>query len=269
MRCGGSLGIAPDVPLLVYAGRICEQKRPELMAAVLKSLEAQSIPFHCLVVGDGPLMPLLRKRVAQYGLGKSVTLLGTLPHRKWLEFLAAGDIFFLPSKYEGISVSLYEAMAMKVVPVMSAVGGQPEVVSTECGILIPPGDSEIPAYVDALKRLIDHPDERQAMASAGHRRISERFALEASNARFIDALGRARQLAATAPRLALPAALAVELATLAIEYARLTTTADLPGKVTTLLRWMRTYKAGRVLLRIRWVRVAGKRFLDALATFSK
>ncbi len=49
--------------------------------------------------------------------------------------MAASDILLLPSKYEGLALVLYEAMAMRTVPVATAYGGHPELVTPECGYL--------------------------------------------------------------------------------------------------------------------------------------
>ena len=63
-------------------------------------------------------------------------MLGSVPHTRWLEILAASDIFLMPSKYEGISIALLEAMAAGVVPVVAKVGGQEEIVDPGAGVLI-------------------------------------------------------------------------------------------------------------------------------------
>lgn len=83
------------------------------------------------MVGDGELRPQLETLIRQYTLESSVSMLGTVDHRRWLEILSAADIFLLPSQYEGISVALLEAMGMKVMPVVAAVGDQSKVVTSD------------------------------------------------------------------------------------------------------------------------------------------
>lgn len=258
------LGIGEQTPLLIFGGRICAQKRPEKLAAVLRDLAQQKVPFHCIVVGDGELRPMLERRLARYGLKQSVTLLGSVSHDQWLEVLSAGDILFLPSEYEGISVALFEAMAMGVVPVMSAVGGQGELVAPDCGILIPLGEGDVTEYAAALRRLIENPTEREGMAHASRRRIAQSFTLDQTIPRLIAVLNRARELARSAPRPAPPSGLARELATLAVEYARLTTRRPVPTLLAKTLAFARTYKAGRVILRAQVVRVAGQWILNRI-----
>ncbi len=259
-----ALGIPADIPLLVFGGRLCPQKRPELLARILADLAQINIPFHCAVVGTGELAPLLKARVRQLGLDSHVTLLGGRPHKEWLSILSAGDIFFLPSQYEGISVALFEAMAMGVVPVMSDVGGQSEVVTPDCGILIPLGEGEVEAYVAALVNLIQNPEARRAMAQAGRLRIANSYTLDHTTPRLIEALDRAETLARTEPRQAVPPRFAKELATLAVEYARMTTARPFRSQLGKALAFVRTYKVGRVLLRMEWVQRAGHWLLDKI-----
>ena len=75
-------------------------------------------------------------------------MVGAIPHPQWLQILSASQILFMPSMYEGISVALYEAMAVGVVPVISAVGGQAELISPDCGVLVPLGEGEIGNYAE-------------------------------------------------------------------------------------------------------------------------
>lgn len=252
------LGVPDEMPLLVFGGRICPQKRPELLAAVLHGLAQEGVAFHCAVIGDGELSPLLKRRLCQFRLQESVTMLGAVPHDKWLEVLSAGDILFLPSQYEGISVALFEAMAIGVVPVMSAVGGQSELVTPECGVLIPLSDKETGEYVAALRRLIENTQTRDAMGRAGRHRIAHAFTLDHTISRLIVILDRARALARSAPRPPVPPGLAKELATLAVEYARLTTMSPMPTQMAKALAFLRTYKIGRVILRMQLVRTVGQ-----------
>ncbi len=256
------LGIAEETPLLVFGGRLCAQKRPEKLAAVLRGLARQKTPFHCVIVGDGELRTMLEWRLRQSNLKGKVTMLGAVSHDQWLELLSAGDILFLPSEYEGISIALFEAMSMGVVPVMSAVGGQSELVTSDCGVLIPLSEEEVADYVAELRRLIEKPTLRQTMAAACRLRIAESFTLERSVERLVATLERSRILARAAPRQALPGGFARELATHAIEYARLTSAPTLPTGLARILAFARTYKLGRVILRTKLVRNSGQWILQ-------
>src|SRR5207253_6957413 len=109
----------------------------------------------------------LRYFVRWHRLGGHVRLLGDVPHQRVRELLTASDLLLLPSEREGIALTLYEALATGVVPVAADVGGQRELVTPECGVLVPHGAHELAAYVDALQQLIEDPARRAQMAQAG------------------------------------------------------------------------------------------------------
>src|SRR5450759_4182220 len=72
-----ALDLPDNLPVIVYAGRICEQKRPQLFADILREIARRGIPFRALVVGDGELRPLLGRLIRKYSLESSVQMLGT------------------------------------------------------------------------------------------------------------------------------------------------------------------------------------------------
>ncbi len=230
-----ALGLGDNMPVIAFAGRLCAQKRPDFLADILQALAARDVVFRALIIGDGELRPALEDRLREAKLTDSVRLLGTVGHDAWLQALAAADIFLLPSAYEGISVALQEAMALGVVPVTAAVGGQEESVTPECGFLISRDEHEREAYVDALIRLTADEPLRRAMGRACRARIVERFDLAATTTALLSALERARDLAATRPRAALSRGFAQELATLTVEYTRLSGLSD-----TLWTHWVRT-----------------------------
>ncbi|MBK9029072.1 MAG: glycosyltransferase [Propionivibrio sp.] len=261
------LGIESHVPLLIFCGRLCAQKRPELLADVLHSLANRAISFHCIIVGDGESRSMLSRRLGRFNLKRSTTMLGTVTHKEWLELLSNSDILLMPSEYEGISVALFEAMVMGVVPVMSDVGGQSELVTPACGVLIETTNNEVEQFADALHCLIVNPSVRTAMASECRHRIRQQFTLNESIARLGTILERAQHLAHTSPRQAVTPALAIELATQAIEYARLTIPVKIPTSLAKILAFLRTYKIGRLFLRARIVRLIGQATLERIRSW--
>jgi glycosyltransferase involved in cell wall biosynthesis len=220
-------GFPLEWPLILYAGRLSARKQPQVFAEVVRRLADHGrLSFACLVAGDGDELPALRRFLADHRLDARVRLLGWVSPERMRELQAAADIFFLPSKLEGLSLALFEAMAMETVPVSARVGGQDELVTAECGVLVAPGDGEIDGYVEALRRLIDSPALRAAMGAAARRRVVESFRLDQMGERMCEALRRAEKLRLTEPRRTVSPALGLESATLAVEYARLEASAD-------------------------------------------
>jgi hypothetical protein len=143
------------------------------------------------------------------------------------ELMAISDIFFLPSQMEGISLAIYEAMAMGVVPVGADVGGQRELVTPECGILISRSEAEQNDYLQALKSLLEDRKRRIQMGFNARQRVVQNFQLEQMGKRMIQLIRCAQERARQDPHPAIPLDLAHEVATLAIEYTRLEQVADL------------------------------------------
>ncbi|WP_461395510.1 glycosyltransferase, partial [Deferrisoma sp.] len=94
------------------------------------------------------------------------------------EILRALDLFVLPSRNEGISNTILEAMATGLPVLATAVGGNPELVeSGVTGTLVPPGDPA--ALARALEAYAAAPERRAAEGAAARTRALERFSIPA------------------------------------------------------------------------------------------
>jgi glycosyltransferase involved in cell wall biosynthesis len=220
-RVRAELGIDADLPVIVFAGRICEQKRPAMLADILKRLRDQGLAFRALVIGEGELRPQLEKSLGEYQLTDYVQMLGSVAHQRWLEILAASDILLMPSKYEGISIALLEALAAGVVPVVAKVGGQDEIVSADAGILIPHGDNELHAYVAAIHRLLSDPSTLRQMSNQCKAIATSKLTWEGTIDDFLAILDEAHLLRLNNPRCSITPQFGRELATQALECKRL------------------------------------------------
>ncbi|NWG20768.1 MAG: glycosyltransferase [Chloroflexi bacterium] len=247
------LGLNPDQPVILFAGRLAPQKQPRLAVEVLRMLARRGMPFTCLVVGDGPDMRWMRRFVRRHRLGGHVRLFGAQPSGRVRDLMAASDLFLLPSAHEGIALTLYEAMAMGVVPVAADVGGQRELVTPECGVLIPPGNDQAAQYADALQHLLADPERRAVMAAAARARVVERFDRQQMLDRMLALISRADTLAAEAPRPPVDPGTGLAAASLAIEYFRFREgLLELaPVSLARMLRWSSAWPALQRLSRAR------------------
>ena len=111
-------------------------------------------------------------------------------------------------------------MSMGGVPVSADVGGQSELVTPDCGILVPRGPNEALAYRQALSDLLRRRDRLKAMGIAARKRVQDHFRLEQMGTQMESALLRAIEFHHAHPRPAVSAVAAEASARLAIEAAR-------------------------------------------------
>lgn len=280
------LNIPAGMPVIVFAGRICEQKRPDMLAEILKAVRNQGLEFRALVIGDGEQRGRLETLLSQYHLTDYVQLLGSVPHQKWLNVLVAADIFLMPSQYEGISIALLEAMAAGVVPVVAKVGGQEEIVSPDAGILIPHGANELQEYLDALQRLLSDSAELQQMSIQCRVLTASKLSWESMIENFQAIMEEAHQLRVDHPRYPISPSFGRELASLSLEckrlgeavdwlwnakphsatadHAMLATSAEAQAITKFAILLSQTW-LGRTIIRNRFLKTIGKRLLKRMA----
>jgi glycosyltransferase involved in cell wall biosynthesis len=117
---------------------------------------------HLVIVGDGPLRPVVLAAVLGSSARDRISLRGFIRHEEVPTVLASLDVLVLPSVYEEMGSVLVEAMVSGVPVVASRVGGIPEVVvDGRTGVLVPPGD--IDALARALDGLVADPERRRQM----------------------------------------------------------------------------------------------------------
>jgi glycosyltransferase involved in cell wall biosynthesis len=158
-------------PVVLTAARLDWQKGHEYLLRA-----AERVPEATFVLaGDGPLRARLSELAGSLGVADRVLFLG---HRDDIPaLLASCDVFVLPSLYEGLPLSLLEAMASGRPAIATDVAGSNEVVRhAESGLLVPPADP--PALADAIRRMLGDPGAAERLASAGRARVEREFSVE-------------------------------------------------------------------------------------------
>ncbi len=165
-----ALGVRPGELLLGTVANFRTHKAyPDLLEAARRVIDAgHQVRF--VAVGQGRLEDQIRERHDALDLRERFALLGY--REDAVRVLAACDVFVLASLFEGMPVSLMEALALGVPVVATAVGGIPELVTNGVeGLLVRPSAPE--ALATALGELIADPARRAEMSQAAAARAAQ------------------------------------------------------------------------------------------------
>jgi len=151
-------------------GRLTHEKGFDLLVDAVAQLVSAGEEIAVSLGGEGVEREALERRAQ----GLPIDFTG---HVEDVEaFLAALDVFCLPSRWEGLPFSLLEAM-MSGLPCVAADVGDIAVALGDAGIVVPP--ENVSSLANALKRLVDSPAERLQLGSAAHARAKARFSVQA------------------------------------------------------------------------------------------
>ena len=160
-----ALGLAADRPVIGAVGRLEWRKGHDVLVGAMRDLTRHACPPQLLVVGEGPARETLERQAEALGVGRDVHFAGNLDDVR--PALTAMDVFVLPSREEGMSNALMEAMAAGRPIVATDVGGNGEVLDRgRHGTLVPGGDAS--ALAHAIAQILAEP------ATAAQRAIGAR-----------------------------------------------------------------------------------------------
>ncbi len=168
------LGLSDDQPVLGIVARLDPLKGQEDLISIMPALVRQHPTLKLLLVGDGWHRPVLERMVAENRLENHVIFAGLVSKDRVMECLAAMDINALPSYQEGQGRTLVEALAAGCAIVGYDAGGIGEVcIEGVTGKLGPVGDRQ--ALAQNILWLLDHPEQRAQLATAGKAHMLAHF----------------------------------------------------------------------------------------------
>jgi L-malate glycosyltransferase len=169
------VGLPTDRRYVACIARFHPVKDHDTLLRAFSRLAVDWPDVDLLLAGDGPLRPTLVSLCESLGIARRVRFLGVRDDVP--ELLQAAEVFTLTSVSEAASLTLLEAMASSVPVVVTAVGGNPELVTHGVhGLLVERGNVE--GLAAALARLLADPVAAGAMGRAGRARVSEHYRLE-------------------------------------------------------------------------------------------
>ena len=188
------LGVDPEVPFALFAGRVTRQKGLHLLLAAAHRIDPR---YQLVIVASSPDTPEIGAEVAALAervraeRGNLVWIGRFIPLEDLIHLYTGAAVFVCPSVYEPFGLVNLEAMACETAVVASRVGGIPEiVVEGETGYLIDYEPEHLEAFTDSLaarvEEVLSHHDLATRMGKAGRARVLRHFGWPAIAARTIE-----------------------------------------------------------------------------------
>ena len=194
-RLRRELGLG-DQKIGIFVGRLSEEKNLDLLIEAWPEVGRQFPGAELLILGAGGayrnVEDRLRRLVAELGLERSIRLLGHVERAK--DYVMASDVFVLPSRTEGMSNALVEALACGAAIVATDIPGNAELCTDgENALLVPVGDRA--ATVNAILQILGSPSLAERLGKAARAKAEEQLSVE----RMVDAyLDTYREMLASA-----------------------------------------------------------------------
>jgi glycosyltransferase involved in cell wall biosynthesis len=169
------LGLPASTRVVAGVGRLNPQKNFALFLDIAAQLAPRFPDLHFLLAGDGPEEKMLREKAAALGIADRVTFSGYVADTR-LVYLAA-DVLLMPSRYEGLPMTLLEAMAMGLPVVASQLDGIAEVIGDgREGFLVPSDDASL--FVERTAALLQDAELSSRIAQNARAKIEASFSVE-------------------------------------------------------------------------------------------
>ena len=171
------LGIAGDALVIGSSSRLAPDKDIESLVRSLGHLSQllADAPTGLLIAGQGPERSRLETLASSLGVADRVRFLGFQTDIR--EFLAALDVFVIPTLREGLSISLLEAMAAAKPIVASSIPHNREVIEDGVTGLVVPTSNPL-AIARAIARFATEPELARVCAQAARQRVLDQYTLE-------------------------------------------------------------------------------------------
>jgi Glycosyltransferase len=165
--------IDSDAPILLSIGRYVPQKKQAVLIRAMEQIVENQPEIHLLIVGRGPLEEQLRSKVQESGLEENITITGRVDdiHAHY----ALADIFVLPSEFEGLPITILEAMTARCTIIASDIPGVREVITDgETGILVQP--ESVDSLAEGIHSALNERSERYV--DSGTERVQAEYSIE-------------------------------------------------------------------------------------------
>lgn len=161
---------------LIFVGRLHPQKGLQYLLSALAILKNKSLNVYLTLVGDGNLLPTLKKSAIELGILSILLFKGKLSEDKLISEYKSSHLFVLPSIYEGQPLTLLEAWAAKLPVIVTNVGANSDMVENgKNGYLVPPRDPK--RLAEIIKKVLED-SKRDLLGENGYLKVKNNFSWE-------------------------------------------------------------------------------------------
>lgn len=187
-----------DILSLVYVGRLVdEQKRISQTAMQLCRAVREVAGTDAVIYGEGPDKDSVERIVAEEGRGLPVSIAGRVDSTRVQQRLLDSHVLVLLSEYEGLPISVMEAMACGLVPICTwTQSGIPELIEDGRNGLIVNDVGELTA---AVRRLREGPTLWRRLSAGARSTIEDAYSMEACTLRWLELLNEAHMMGSRRP----------------------------------------------------------------------
>lgn len=161
---------------VLFLGRLGPRKSPDVLLRAAKSLRARFPEVHYRFAGDGDI-DNYKALAFELGISDQCDFVDWVTGSEKECLVRESGVFCLPSRHEGMPMSLLETMAHGIPCITTPVGGIPQVICDgKNGYLTPVGDAD--ALAERLSGLLSDPEKRREIGAAARRTVEDGFSIE-------------------------------------------------------------------------------------------
>lgn len=164
-------------PVIISTRKLAPVYNVEMLIKAIPLILEHSPQAHFLVIGDGVQREYLESLTTSSGISENVSFLGWIPHDELPDYLASADIYVSTSLSDSTSLSLQEAMACELPPVVTDLLANREWVKDgENGFIVPQNDPQ--ALAEKVNYLIENREVGERFGKEGRKIVKERAEYE-------------------------------------------------------------------------------------------
>ena len=179
-RCNIKQSYTSNNMIFVHVGRFVEQKNHKMLIDAFATYSRTNVNCTLWLIGEGELYDSVLDEVKKLNLTDKVVFWGK--RKNVLDIICDADVFVLPSLYEGVPISLVEAMGTGLPTIATSVGGVSSMVDKDSGILIGCNTKEL---VEAMQKM-ENEEIRRQMGKSALKTATRKFSSKIMADKYID-----------------------------------------------------------------------------------